>query len=79
MDGDPENGVEVKAEINHFDFSSHAGKSQLIEFLNSLQFMGDRKVFLMHGDEEILLKFQKSIEELGYNTEAPVEGQSFTI
>ncbi len=71
--------IKVKAQINHFDFSSHAGKSGLIEFLNKLKFKSDKKVFCVHGDEEVMKDFASNISKLGYIAETPETGQIFKL
>ncbi len=37
----------VKMKINHFDFSAHAGRTQLLDFVQTLR---PKKVVCMHGD-----------------------------
>ncbi|UYP46464.1 Ribonuclease J [Candidatus Lokiarchaeum ossiferum] len=75
----PEDAIDVQAKVNHFDFSSHSGKSDLIAYLNQLKFTGEKKVFCVHGESEVLLAFAKEIQELGYTTETPLMGQVFTL
>ena len=79
IDNDPNEGETVKAQVNHFDFSSHSGKAQLLELLDQINFNGDKKVYCVHGDEEVMLDFKAHIESLGYKAEAPERGQSFNI
>ena len=71
--------IKVKAQINHFDFSSHASKSGLIEFLSKLKFKSDKKVFCVHGDGEIIKEFASNISKLGYLAETPETGQIFKL
>ena len=71
--------IKVKAQVNHFDFSSHAGKSELIEFLNKLKFNSHKKVFCVHGEGEVTKEFALNISKLGYLAETPETGQIFKI
>ncbi|QEE14910.1 MBL fold metallo-hydrolase [Promethearchaeum syntrophicum] len=79
IDKNTKEEIKVKAQINHFDFSSHAGKSDLIEFLNKIKFKSDKKVFCVHGDAEVMKEFASNISKLGYLAEIPENGQIFKI
>jgi putative mRNA 3-end processing factor len=68
----------VKARVEHFDFSSHCGASQLKEALRKLG--GKPKVFVVHGAEgncELLANWAKS--ELGLDAVAPRTGDVFEV
>ena len=68
----------IKAQVRHFDFSSHAGASQLRESLKRLG--GKPKVFCVHGAEgncELLAKWANT--ELGLEAVAPKTGETFDI
>ena len=68
----------VKAQVERFDFSSHAGRSDLHDILADLK--GSPKVFVMHGAEgncERLASWAN--EELGLEAVAPEAGSVFTI
>ena len=63
----------VKARVEHFDFSSHCGATQLKEAVKSLG--GKPKVFVVHGAErncELLAKWVRN--ELGLEAVAPKAG-----
>jgi putative mRNA 3-end processing factor len=63
----------VKANVQHFDFSSHCGASELKEALSRLG--GKPKVYVVHGAEgncELLAKWAKN--ELGLEASAPRTG-----
>jgi len=69
---------EVKAQIRHFDFSSHSGKTQLQAFLRGLK--GKPDVYVIHGESEnceLLAQFAR--DELDLNAAAPQEGDEFKI
>lgn len=72
-------GIPVEAQVKHFDFSSHACKSDLIKMLDTLQFKGEKKVFCVHGDEETLTTFANVIKELNYSAEIPDANQIFIV
>jgi putative mRNA 3-end processing factor len=68
----------VKARVEHFDFSSHCGASQLKEALRKLG--GKPKVFVVHGAEgncELFANWAKS--ELGLDAVAPRTGETFEV
>jgi putative mRNA 3-end processing factor len=68
----------VKARVEHFDFSSHCGASELREALKGLG--GKPKVYVVHGAEgncERLAKWASS--ELGLEAVAPQAGDKFQV
>jgi putative mRNA 3-end processing factor len=68
----------VKAQVQHFDFSSHCGASELREALGRLG--GKPKVYVVHGAEgncELLAKWAR--DELGFEALAPKTGDAFKI
>ncbi len=63
----------VKARVEHFDFSSHCGASQLKEAVKTLG--GNPKVFVVHGAEGNCDLFAKWIKnEVGFEAFAPHAG-----
>jgi len=68
----------VKASVEHFDFSSHCGASQLREAIEKLG--GKPKVYVVHGAEgncELLAKWARN--ELGLEATAPRTGDTFQV
>jgi putative mRNA 3-end processing factor len=68
----------VKAQVQHFDFSSHCGASELKEAIKRLG--GKPKVYVVHGAEgncEYLAKWTR--DELGLEATAPRTGDVFKI
>ncbi|MCJ7425157.1 MBL fold metallo-hydrolase [Candidatus Bathyarchaeota archaeon] len=68
----------VKARVQHFDFSSHCGASELKEAVKRLG--GNPKIFVVHGAEgncEYFAKWAK--DELGREATAPRAGDTFKI
>jgi putative mRNA 3-end processing factor len=68
----------IKAKVQHFDFSSHSGATQLRESLKRLG--GKPKIFAVHGEEancELLAKWANS--ELGLEAVAPRTGETYQI
>lgn len=68
----------VKADIDHFDFTSHSGRSQLIETVKKV---GDNaKVFVMHGAEENCQELAEVIrDEIGLEAMAPKTGEIYEV
>lgn len=68
----------VKARVEHFDFSSHCGASDLKEAVSRVK--GDAKFFVMHGAEgncELLASWIE--KEAGFEAAAPEAGDTFTL
>jgi putative mRNA 3-end processing factor len=66
----------VKARVQHFDFSSHCGASQLKEAVKKLR--GKPKIYVVHGAEGNCELFAKWIRnELGLEAFAPKTGDTF--
>jgi putative mRNA 3-end processing factor len=68
----------IKARVERFDFSSHAGASGLRETVRKLE--GTPKVYVIHGAEGNCERFTKWIkEETGFEAIAPRSGDMFTV
>jgi putative mRNA 3-end processing factor len=68
----------VKARVQHFDFSSHCGASELKEAIKRLG--GNPKVYVVHGAEGNCEYFAKWVrEELGLEATAPRTGDTFKV
>jgi putative mRNA 3-end processing factor len=68
----------VKAQVKHFDFSSHCGASQLQEVVKNLK--GSPTVFAVHGAEGNCERFAKWVKkETSFKAVAPNSGDKFTI
>ena len=68
----------VKAQVKHFDFSSHCGAGELKEALKRLG--GKPKVYVVHGAEgncELLAKYANA--ELGLEASAPRSGDKTQV
>jgi putative mRNA 3-end processing factor len=69
---------EVKAKIQRFDFSSHAGRSGLMELIKMVR--GNPTVFTVHGANGNCEMFAKTIkEEVGLRAIAPRPGEVYDI
>jgi len=70
--------TKVKAEIKRFDFSSHSGKSGLMNLMRKVR--GNPKILMVHGEEQSCLSFAKAVKEtFGFDAYAPKPGESFHI
>ena len=68
----------VKARVEHFDFSSHCGASELKAFVEKLR--GNPKIFVVHGAEGNCELFAKWIrDEVGFDATAPKAGDKVNI
>ncbi|MFX1520762.1 MAG: MBL fold metallo-hydrolase [Promethearchaeota archaeon] len=70
--------VDIEAQIKHFELSSHADRTGLLELLKNIQ--GSPQVFCMHGDNDACTLFAQEIKEsLGFDAVAPSVDESFKI
>ena len=68
----------VKAKVGFFDFSSHAGATELRETVK--KFKGDPTVYVIHGAEGNCPRLAKWIkEEVGLEAIAPNSGDTFSV
>jgi putative mRNA 3-end processing factor len=68
----------IKAQVAHFDFSSHCGASQLREVVENLKI--DPTVFAVHGAEGNCEKFaQWTKKKTGLNAVAPKAGEYYAV
>jgi len=65
----------VKAEVRRFDFSSHSGRSKMLDTFKKIK--GSPKVITVHGEAASCIKFAEDLKELGLESYAPDVG--FTI
>ena len=74
-----ENGEYVKARVQWFDFSSHAGADGLIKLARSIR--GLSKVVLVHSEEETGIEFKEKLQEIlgGIDIYFPVNGDDLLI
>jgi len=63
-------------EIEYFDFSAHAGKSELQRYVKKID---PKVVFLMHGEESQIGPFSKWLEEEGFTSVVPKFGEKFSV
>lgn len=75
------NGIKAVCEVLNFDFSSHAGGSDLRKFVNDLKFNENsgKEIFCLHGDAESCTTFAKDLNKMGYSAISPESGDIFTI
>jgi putative mRNA 3-end processing factor len=59
--------LEVKMLVKRLDFSAHAGRSELFEFVEKLN---PEKVFCVHGDHTE--EFASELKEKGFDAVAPL-------
>jgi len=70
--------VEVKANVRHFDFSSHCGRTALEAFVRGVK--GKPDVYVVHGEPENCESLaQWARDELDVNAVAPQEGDEFKV
>lgn len=68
----------AKSQVEHFDFSSHCGTSELQETIKNLK--GNPKVYVVHGAEGNCKRFANWIQsETEFDAVAPKAGDTFTV
>jgi putative mRNA 3-end processing factor len=68
----------IKAAVEHFDFSSHCGASQLRDTVKKVE--GNPAVYVVHGAEGNCEKFARWVkEETGLEAVAPKAGDTYTV
>ena len=66
------------AEVRQFEFSGHADRTDLFEFIKQIK--GDPKVLTIHGDRDSCTKFTEEIhEKFGLEALAPKVGDTVTV
>ena len=71
---------EVEAQVEFFNFSSHAGRSGLWDLIHSLKSNSELTVFCVHGEEKSCKAFAKEINETtNFTAYAPKTNESFEI
>lgn len=68
--------VTVKAGVERYDFSAHAGKEELFRAIRKLS---PEKVICVHGDAEVTAKFARSIKEEGFTPVVPELGKTIEL
>ncbi|MHA1821618.1 MAG: MBL fold metallo-hydrolase [Promethearchaeota archaeon] len=77
---DPTNKESVDCEVKFFDFSSHSGKSQLVNFAQNLNFKNNEKyTFIVHGDKENSNALKDTLNSLNFNASVPKQGDVFKV
>ena len=72
--------IEAKCNINYYDFSSHADKIHLNNYINDLTFRNDAKfIFCVHGDEKSTTSFAHDLTKRDFNSVAPETGEIYKI
>lgn len=71
---------DVPNEVKRFEFSSHSGKTDLIEFAEHCQFTSkNKKIFIVHGEEEVSIAFSEELKKKGFDSQVPKQGEEFII
>ncbi len=59
--------LDLRMLVRRLDFSSHVGRTQLLDFINRLQ---PKQIFCVHGDHTE--EFARELQDKGFNAVAPV-------
>jgi putative mRNA 3-end processing factor len=71
----------VKCDVKWFDFSSHAGRSELLDFIIKVvdRSGGRTKVVLVHGEERAMASLEEALRDKGVGVFAPKNGELLTL
>jgi metallo-beta-lactamase family protein len=70
---------EVRAEVERIQaFSGHAGQSDLLRWLRAFK-TPPRRLFLVHGEEEVSLDLARFLEGDGWSVSVPVYDEAFEL
>ncbi|MDP4226814.1 MAG: MBL fold metallo-hydrolase RNA specificity domain-containing protein, partial [Bacteroidota bacterium] len=72
---------EVKAEVRVIEsYSGHGDYKEMIDFLSCQDKKKIKKLFVVHGEYQVQLKYKQTLEENGFsNIEIPELGQEVEI
>lgn len=78
---DREEKIMIQAEVRHTDvFSGHGDINDLLKFVQRHSPEKLSKIFLTHGDEQSMLSFADTLQEIGYNgVKAPEKGETVEL
>ncbi|NHJ23457.1 MAG: MBL fold metallo-hydrolase [Candidatus Lokiarchaeota archaeon] len=72
--------IRANCDINYFDFSSHADKIHLYQYINDLTLNKNSNfIFCVHGDEKATTNFAGDLSNNGFNSIAPEIGETYQI
>jgi putative mRNA 3-end processing factor len=72
--------IKAKCNIDYYDFSSHADKKHLNEYIDDLVFRDDDNlIFCVHGDEKSTTSFAHDLIKRDFNAVAPEAGETYKI
>ncbi|MBY9010189.1 MAG: MBL fold metallo-hydrolase [Candidatus Lokiarchaeota archaeon] len=72
--------IKAKCKIEYFDFSSHADKFHLNDYIDKVKFRNNSKfIFCIHGDEKSTTSFAHNLSKENYNSVAPEIGESYIL
>ena len=68
--------VKVEMQVKRYDFSAHAGRSELFTLVKRVN---PEKIFVVHGDEPNAVRLAEELTEMGYDAVAPRLGETHTL
>jgi putative mRNA 3-end processing factor len=72
--------IKAKCKIEYYDFSSHADKVHLNDYINEVKFHNNSNfIFCVHGAEKSTTSFARNLSKENYNAVAPEIGESYIL
>ncbi|MHA2283615.1 MAG: MBL fold metallo-hydrolase [Promethearchaeota archaeon] len=72
--------IKAKCNIDYYDFSSHADKIHLNNYINDITFRNkDKFIFCVHGDEKSTTSFANDLTRRNFNAVAPETGEVYRV
>ncbi len=70
--------MKVVAQVKQFEFSGHADRNDLFEFVKNIK--GNPKVLTVHGDSDSCIKFAEEIKEkIGFEAYSPDANETIEV
>ncbi|MBD3352773.1 MAG: MBL fold metallo-hydrolase [Candidatus Lokiarchaeota archaeon] len=72
--------ADVECDIDFYDFSSHSGMNELVDFAKKCNFTDkDKRIFTVHGEEESATGLAKNLKSLDFSATAAKQSETYKI
>ncbi|MHA2473339.1 MAG: MBL fold metallo-hydrolase [Promethearchaeota archaeon] len=73
--------IEAQSDYDYFDFSSHADKEHIYNYIEDLNFKEDsnKDIYCIHGDSKSTTTLARELVKKDYNSVAPETGETYQI
>jgi putative mRNA 3-end processing factor len=73
--------IEAQSDYDYFDFSSHADKGHIYNYIGDLTFKkeSNKDIYCIHGDSKSTTTLAREMVKKGYNSVAPETGETYQL